>query len=93
MGPHEGERMAEQFDAVEEFWAARKHLEKSAFVRTFPHPFLVESDDAFIAARILITTPTAGEAPQLLTSPIEAGASTSELWRGGIVGRYILLGK
>ncbi len=36
--------MAHQFEAVEEFWAARKHLEKSAFVRTFPHPFLVESE-------------------------------------------------
>ncbi|MHC5019425.1 MAG: FHA domain-containing protein [Planctomycetota bacterium] len=36
--------MADQFEAVAEFWEARKHLEKSAFVRTFPYPFLVESE-------------------------------------------------
>jgi pSer/pThr/pTyr-binding forkhead associated (FHA) protein len=36
--------MAENFTAVEEFWESHKHLQKSAFVRTYPHPFLVESE-------------------------------------------------
>lgn len=44
--------MADQFEGVEEFWAASHHLEKSAFVRTFPHPFLVESESV---------EPTAGD--------------------------------
>lgn len=36
--------MSESFSSVQEFWESHKHLQKSAFVRTYPHPFLVESE-------------------------------------------------
>lgn len=36
--------MAESFPSVEVFWESHKHLQKSAFVRASPHPFLVSSE-------------------------------------------------
>ena len=36
--------MAESFPSVEVFWESHKHLQKSAFVRANPSPFLVSSE-------------------------------------------------
>ena len=42
--------MADQFESVEEFWDANKHLPKSRFVRANAEPFLVESEGVEPAA-------------------------------------------
>jgi len=36
--------MSDRFDPVDVFWQASRHLAKSAFVRAYPHAFLVECE-------------------------------------------------